>query len=61
MSFVGAFLTPSGIGSPIVFFATSSARYHASVVARDFFTFESTVTTCAKISPDSGIPTLSTA
>lgn len=61
MSFVGAFRSHVGTGSPILFLAKSCAAYHASVVALDFADFASATVACANISPLSGIPTLSTA
>ena len=61
MSLVGALRSQIGTGSFMVFRARSRAANQASVVARDFLDFASATAVWARMSPDSGIPTRSTA
>lgn len=50
-----------GTGSFLVFWARARALYQASVVRRDFLDFARATVVWARIRPDSGIPTRSTA
>ena len=61
MSLVGALRSQVGTGSFMVLRAKSRAVYQASVVARDFLLRLRATVAWAKINPDSGIPTRSTA
>ena len=61
MSLVGALRSQVGTGSFMVFRAKSMAVNQASVVARDFLERARATVVWARIRPDSGIPTRSTA
>ena len=61
MSLVGALRSQVGTGSFMDFLARSRALYQASAESRFFLDLDKAIQVCARISPDSGIPTRSTA